>query len=76
MTIVTNIIQILVAGFTSFAKGLGQGLNDFVTNVFVTSEGALTTFGEVVIVFAAISLTLGLSRWVVNMVTSLGSRNK
>lgn len=77
--ILTEIITTLTGGFTTFATGIGSGINDFVTNIFlVESEGAmaLSTFGGLVIVFAAISLTLGLSRWVLNFFTSLGQRNK
>ena len=63
------------------ATGLGKGLNDFVSNLFVqkAAEGGsqtLTVFGTVVIVFAGVGLAIGLSRWVVNFITSLGSRNK
>lgn len=79
MNILTQIIQILVGGLSEMATGLGQGLNDFVSNLFVqtSTEGVqtLTVFGTVVIVFAGVGLAIGLSRWVVNFITSLGSRN-
>lgn len=79
MAILTEIIEIMVGGFTAFAAGLGSGLNEFATNIFVTvGEGGameLTTFGILIVVFAAISLTIGISRWVLNFVTSLGARN-
>lgn len=78
--ILSEIIQLLVSGFGEFATGIGAGLNDYVTAMFVSSgaEGAqsLTTFGALIVIFAAISLTIGLSRWVLNFLTSLGSRNK
>lgn len=80
MTILTEILEILVGGFTTFAAGLGGGLNSFAESIFVTvgAEGAteLTTFGILIVVFAAISLTVGISRWVLNFVTSLGARNR
>ena len=79
MNILTQIIQILVGGLSEMATGLGQGLNDFVSNLFVqtSAEGVqtLTVFGTVTIVFAGVGLAIGLSRWVVNFITSLGSRN-
>ena len=79
MQILTQIIQILVGGLSEMATGLGKGLNDLVTNLFIQTgaEGAqtLTVFGTVTIVFAGVGLAIGLSRWVVNFITSLGSRN-
>lgn len=78
--ILSEIIQLLVSGFGEFATGIGGGLNDYVTAMFVTStEGggqSLTIFGALVVIFAAISLTIGLSRWVLNFLTSLGTRNQ
>lgn len=77
--ILTEIISILVGGITGIATGIGQGLTNLVTSIFLQSgaEGAmeLSTFGGVIIVFAGISLAIGLSRWVVNWVTSLGASN-
>ena len=79
MNILTQIIQILVGGLSEMATGLGSGLNALVTNLFVqtATDGAqtLTVFGTVVVVFAGVGLAIGLSRWVVNFITSLGSRN-
>lgn len=78
--ILSEIIQLLVSGFGEFATGIGSGLNSYVTAMFVTAgEGGtqnLTIFGALVVIFAAISLTIGLSRWVLNFLTSLGSRNQ
>lgn len=76
-TILTEIISILVGGISGIATGIGEGLANLVTSIFlqVGAEGAmeLSTFGGVIIVFAGISLAIGLSRWVVNWVTSLGA---
>lgn len=79
--ILSEIIQLLVSGFGEFATGIGGGLNDYVTAMFVTqaTEGggqSLTIFGALVVIFAAISLTIGLSRWVLNFLTSLGAHNQ
>lgn len=83
-----NIIQILVGGITQVASGVGQGLSALAQAVFMKytpgtsgAEGTysateLSTFGELIIVFAGIGLSLGLCRWIVNFVTSLGARNR
>lgn len=61
------------------AESLGGGLSKLVTSLFLTGTGetqTLSVFGQVVIIFAGISLALGLARWVVNFITSLGARNR
>lgn len=79
----TDIIEILVGSIVPFAKGIGDGLSQLVQSLFLQTTGtgadAVTTlsiFGTVVIVFAGISLAIGLSRWVLNFITSLGARNR
>ena len=76
-TVLTEIISILTSGITGIASGIGTGLTSLVTSIFLkTGEGGattLSTFGGIIIVFAGISLAIGLSRWVVNWVTSLGN---
>lgn len=81
--IMQSIIEILVGGITQVAQGIGSGLSTLAQSVFLqtTGEGAqatttLSTFGVLIVVFAGISLAIGLSRWVVNFVASLGSRNR
>lgn len=78
-----DIIKILVGAIKEFATGIGAGLSFLVQNIFLvtsgTGESAITTlsvFGIVILIFAGISLAVGLSRWVVNFITSLGSRNR
>lgn len=78
MTILTQIIQILVGGITGVAEGIGGGLQELATNIFLTGEAGaetLSVMGTLIVVFAGISLAIGLSRWVLNFVTSLGARN-
>lgn len=78
-SIVTEIVEILTSGISGIATGIGGGLKSLVESIFVTmptgAEGTakLSTFGGVIIVFAAIGLAIGLSRFVVNWVTSLGN---
>ena len=77
--ILTEIISILVSGITAMGKGIGEGLSTLTTSVFMTGTGEaqkLSVFGTFVIVFAAIALSMALTRWVVNFVTSLGQRNR
>lgn len=73
-----EIISILVAGIPQIATGIGSGLTALVQNIFLTTSETgteLSVFGGVVIVFAGISLAIGLCRWVMSFVTSLGSFN-
>ena len=79
-TILTEIISLLVAGITGLASGIGAGLSELVQSIFLKmgENGAiegLSTFGGLIIVFAGVSLAIGLSRWVLNWVTSLGASN-
>ena len=78
-----SIIQILVGGIEEMAKGIGGGLSTLAKSIFLTTTGdgssattTLSTFGVLIVVFAGISLAIGLSRWVVNFVASLGARNR
>ena len=72
----TEIVGVLVSGITGIATGIGGGLTALVTSIFLDKTESATTlsvFGTVIVVFAGISLAIGLSRWVVNWVTSLGA---
>ena len=75
--VLQEIISILTGGITGIASGIGSGLTALVKNIFlVAGEGGalqLSTFGGIAIVFAGIGLAVGLCRWVVNWVTSLGN---
>lgn len=80
MEILTSIIEIMVGGITGIATGVGSGLSTLVQSIFLTAgEGGtqeLSTFGIMIVVFAGISLAIGLSRWVLQFLTSFGSRNR
>lgn len=76
--ILTEIIGLLVGGITSLATGIGSGVNSLVTSIFIDSTGstqALSVFGGMVAVFGGIALAVGLSRWVMQFLTSLGARH-
>lgn len=75
MQIVTQIIQILVSGLTEMASGIGGGLNNLAQSIFLVQSGEtwnLSQFGELIIAFGAVALAVGLSRFVVNWLTSFG----
>ena len=78
--ILTEIISLLVGGITGIASGIGTGVSTLVQDIFMTGAGttespyALSVFGGVIAVFAGISLAVGLCRWVMNFLTSLGAK--
>lgn len=75
--ILQQIIEILVAGISGIASGVGQGLTTLAQALFLGAEaGTLSVFGGLVVVFAGISLAISLCRWVVDWITSLGARNR
>lgn len=60
--IVQAIIEIMIAGITGVATGIGAGFSELAQNIFLTTVGDATTlsvFGSLVVVFAGISLALG-----------------
>lgn len=79
--VLTEIISILVGGVTGIATGVGEGLSTLVKSIFITGAGttenpyALSVFGSLIVVFAGISLAIGLSRLVVHWLTTLGASN-
>lgn len=72
--ILQEIVSLLTSGLTQIASGIGSGLQEMVTSIFLNTEKTgLSVFGGVVIVFAGVSLAIGLCRWVTNFITSLGN---
>lgn len=79
VAILQSIIEILVGGIEGVATGIGSGLSTLATSIFLTGTGeqqTISTFGVLIVCFAGISLAIGLCRWVVNFVSSLGARNR
>lgn len=76
-SVLQEIITLLVAGISDLAQGIGAGLTDLVTSIFLTTgEGGvmqLSVFGGVIVIFAGISLAIGLSRLIFSWITSFGS---
>lgn len=78
-SVMTEIIELLVGGIAGVAEGIGGGLQTLATSIFLEGTGdsaSLSVMGSLVVIFAGISLAIGLSRWVLNFVTSLGERNR
>ena len=78
--VLQEIITLLTSGISQIATGIGAGLSNLVTEIFLkTSETGevmgVSTFGGVVIIFAGVSLAIGLSTLVVHWLTSLGKSN-
>ena len=75
--VLTEIIQLLTGGLSSMATGIGSGLGDLASSIFLDTTTPetpkLSVFGALIVIFAGIALAVGLSRWVVNWVTSLGN---
>lgn len=81
--IMQSIIEILVGGISGVASGVGEGLSTLAQSIFLQTTGTgdtattdLSPFGVLIVVFAGISLAIGLCRWVVNFISSLGARNR
>lgn len=77
--ILTEIVTLMTDGITGIAGGIGSGLSELATNIFLSGTGetqSLSVFGSLIVIFAGISLAIGLGRWVVNFCTSLGARNR
>lgn len=78
-SLLSEIIEILVGGITNIASGIGGGLQALVTDIFVTGQGTtespykLSVYGGVIVVFAGIALSVGLSRFIVSWLSSLGN---
>lgn len=75
-SVLTEIINLLTAGISGIASGIGSGLQSLVSNIFLEtgqSGTTLSTFGGVIVIFGAIALAIGLSRFIVNWLTSWGN---
>lgn len=78
-SLLNEIIEILVGGISSIGSGIGSGLQALVTDIFVTGSGTtespykLSVYGGVIIVFSGIALAVGLSRFIVSWISSLGN---
>lgn len=75
--ILGDIAEGLTGGIVPVAEGIGGGLQALVSKIFLNADGTgLSLFGIVSVCFAGLALAIGLSRWIVNFVASLGARNR
>lgn len=75
--IVTEIVEILVSGLTSLGTGIGSGVANFASALAFTGTGdnqTLSVYFILVIVFAGVSLAIGLTTLIFNWLSSLGNR--
>lgn len=76
--VLTEFIGLLVGGISKLAGGIGTGIQQYVTDLFLTTstDGAVTglsTFGGVVAIFGGIALAVGLTTLIFNWVRSIGN---
>ena len=72
-----DIAEGMTGGIVPVAEGIGSGLQSLVQNIFLNADhDGLSVFGIVIICFAGLALALGLSRWVLNFVDTLGARDR
>ena len=77
--ILREIISLLVGGVSGIASGIGSGLQELVKAIFLTGAGTetdpykLSVYGGLIIVFAGVALAIGLGRFVVSWISSLGN---
>ena len=77
--ILTEMIDLITGSIVGIGEGIGGGLSALAQSVFLTGTGAeqgLSTMGSLILIFAGISLAFGLTRWVLNFVSSLGARDR
>lgn len=78
-SVLEQMISLLTAGITGIAEGIGGGLQALVQSIFLV-EGTggvmeLSTFGATALIFAGVSLAVGLSVKIFNWLTTLGGSN-
>ena len=76
--VLVEFIRLLVSGIGELAGGIGEGVNGFVQDLFLTvgTDGVVTglsTFGGVVAIFGGIALATGITTLVFNWIRSIGN---
>lgn len=77
-SVLTEIIQLLTGGIQGLATAVGSGLQSLVTSIFIDTSGQtqqLSVFGGVIVIFAGVSLAIGLCTLIFHWLTSMGARN-
>ena len=73
--ILTEIVELLSGSLISLGNAIGKGLSSMVQSLFLDTSSdttKLSTFGTVIMIFAGISLAIGMTKWVTNFVGSFG----
>ena len=76
--LVAEIVEILTSGLVAMGTGIGEGVSALAQGIFLTGEPGAETMsvvGVLVVVFAGISLAIGLSRLIFHWISTLGARN-
>lgn len=77
--VLSSIIEILVGGIQGIATGIGSGLQSLVKSIFLDGSGTnedpyiLSVYGGIICIFGGIALAIGLSRFIVHWLSSLGN---
>lgn len=74
--VLKEIVALLVSGVVDFGTGLAGGITNYMEALFIKGSGesmALSTTGGIIIIFAAIALTCGITAKVWHFITSLGA---
>lgn len=79
LEILQTLISLIVGGITGIAEGIGTGISTLVMNLMfeLSEQGAilgLSAFGSVLAIFAGISLAIGLSYKIYNLIASFGAK--
>lgn len=74
-SVLQEIITLLTSGLSQMATGIGSGMAAFVGAIFLDTTGStpvLSVTGGIIVVFAAIALSIGLGRLIANYLFGLG----
>lgn len=75
-TILNEIVTLLVGGIVAVAQGIGSAASSAVSAFFIDNTGsnpALSVYGGMVIIFAAVALSIGFTTRIFTWLTSLGN---
>lgn len=75
--VLSEFTSTLVGGITSIASGIGEGVNQYVEDLFFRMNGdvieGLSTFGGTVAIFGGVALAVGLTTLIFNWIRSIGN---
>lgn len=76
--IMSQVIQIITGGVVQVGAAIGEGVSALVQSIAFTGTGEtqeMSTFFILVLIFAGVSLALGLARLILNWIQGLGGGN-